>query len=169
MCALLQLLVVIRRFSLLISYIMVTPTFALIVELSSLLTWNEQAGNCPPWYHARPVSARCLAWYTHNSAQHGTCSARRNEHAILLHTPKRLVLFRNGEPEVKHTLMLQRRTTYSFDVLLDRMSEVMHFPVLRLHTADGRRVRILSPNHIHFQLQYFIFNLIILLKPLNYI
>ncbi len=47
-CALLQLLVVIRRFSLLISYIMVTPTFALIVELSSLLTWNEQAGNCLP-------------------------------------------------------------------------------------------------------------------------
>ncbi|XP_016396322.1 oxygen-regulated protein 1-like [Sinocyclocheilus rhinocerous] len=94
----------------------------------------------PPWYHARPVSARCLAWYTHSSAQHGTLSARRNEHAILLHTPKRLVLFRNGEPEVKHTLMLQRRTTYSFDVLLDRMSEVMHFPVLRLHSPDGRRV-----------------------------
>ncbi|KAF4110713.1 hypothetical protein G5714_007744 [Onychostoma macrolepis] len=94
----------------------------------------------PPWYHARPVSARCLAWYTHNSAQHGICSARRNEHAILLHTTKRLVLFRNGEPEVKHTLMLQRRTTYSFEALLDRMSEVMHFPVLRLHTPDGRRV-----------------------------
>lgn len=123
----------------------------------------------PPWYHARPVNARCLAWYKHNSAQHGTCSARRNEHAILLHTPKRLVLFRNGEPEVKHTLMLQRRTTYSFDALLDCMSEVMHFPVLRLHTPNGRRVRILSPNHIHFQLQYFIFNIIILLKPLNYI
>uniref|UniRef100_A0A8C1LEL7 Doublecortin domain-containing protein n=1 Tax=Cyprinus carpio TaxID=7962 RepID=A0A8C1LEL7_CYPCA len=82
----------------------------------------------PPWYHARPVSARCLAWYTHSS------------HAILLHTPKRLVLFRNGEPEVKHTLVLQRRTTYSFEALLDRMSEVMHFPVLRLHSPDGRRV-----------------------------
>ncbi|KAI2662288.1 Oxygen-regulated protein 1 [Labeo rohita] len=94
----------------------------------------------PPWYHARPVSARSLAWYTHSSAQHGTCSARRNEHAILLHSPKRLVLFRNGEPEVKHTLMLQRRTTYSFEALLDRMSEVMHFPVLKLHTPDGRRV-----------------------------
>ncbi|XP_026102853.1 oxygen-regulated protein 1 [Carassius auratus] len=94
----------------------------------------------PPWYHARPVSARCLAWYTHSSAQHGTCSARLNEHAILLHTPKRLVLFRNGEPEVKHTLILQRRKAYSFEALLDHMSEVMHFPVLRLHSPDGRRV-----------------------------
>ncbi|XP_059392345.1 oxygen-regulated protein 1-like [Carassius carassius] len=94
----------------------------------------------PPWYHARPVSARCLAWYTHSSAQHGTCSARLNEHAILLHTPKRLVLFRNGETEVKHTLILQRRKAYSFEALLDHMSEVMHFPVLRLHSPDGRRV-----------------------------
>ncbi|XP_016112140.1 oxygen-regulated protein 1-like [Sinocyclocheilus grahami] len=95
----------------------------------------------PPWYHAHPVSARCLAWYTHSSAQHGTCSARRNEHAIFLNTPKRLVLFCNGEPEVKHTLMLQRRKTYSFEALLDHMSEVMHFPVLKLHTPDGRRVK----------------------------
>ncbi|XP_052417178.1 oxygen-regulated protein 1-like [Carassius gibelio] len=94
----------------------------------------------PPWYHARPVSARCLAWYTHSSSQHGTSSARLNEHAILLHTPKRLVLFRNGEPEVKHTLILQRRKAYSFEALLDHMSEVMHFPVLRLHSPDGRRV-----------------------------
>uniref|UniRef100_A0A672Q419 Doublecortin domain-containing protein n=1 Tax=Sinocyclocheilus grahami TaxID=75366 RepID=A0A672Q419_SINGR len=83
----------------------------------------------PPWYHAHPVSARCLA------------CARRNEHAIFLNTPKRLVLFCNGEPEVKHTLMLQRRKTYSFEALLDHMSEVMHFPVLKLHTPDGRRVK----------------------------
>ncbi|KAK7169674.1 hypothetical protein R3I94_000039 [Phoxinus phoxinus] len=93
----------------------------------------------PPWYHARPVSARRLAWYTHSPAQHGVYSARRNER-ILLHTPKRLVLFRNGEPEVKHTLTLQRRTTYSFEALLDHMSEVMHFPVLKLLTPEGRRV-----------------------------
>ncbi|XP_051755510.1 oxygen-regulated protein 1 [Ctenopharyngodon idella] len=93
----------------------------------------------PPWYHARPVSARRLAWYTHSPAQHGTYSARRNER-VLLHTPKRLVLFRNGEPEVKHTLTLQRRTTYSFEALLDHMSEVMRFPVLKLYTPEGRRV-----------------------------
>lgn len=103
----------------------------------------------PPWYHARPVSARRLAWYTHSPAQHGVYSARRNER-VLLHTPKRLVLFRNGEPEVKHTLTLQRRTTYSFEALLDHMSEVMHFPVLKLLTPDGRRVRILTPDYIHF-------------------
>ncbi|XP_067303811.1 oxygen-regulated protein 1 [Pseudorasbora parva] len=84
----------------------------------------------PPWYHTRPLSARSMAWHTHTHtpAQH------------VLHTPKRLVLFRNGEPELKHTLTLHRRTPYSFHTLLDHISEIMHFPVLRLHTPHGRRV-----------------------------
>nr|XP_055073083.1 oxygen-regulated protein 1-like [Misgurnus anguillicaudatus] len=94
----------------------------------------------PPWYHARPVSARRLTLRKRNPAPRGARSARRNEHDALLHTPKRLVVFRNGEPEVKHTLILQKRTTQSFDSLLQYMSEVMSFPVLRLHTPDGRRV-----------------------------
>ncbi|XP_053089143.1 oxygen-regulated protein 1 [Pangasianodon hypophthalmus] len=90
----------------------------------------------PPWYHASPVSNRRLR----ERRSPGPRNTRRKEHAALLHTPKRLVVFRNGDPEVKHTFLLQKRTTHSFEALLDHISEVMCFPVRRLHTPDGRRV-----------------------------
>ncbi|KAA0723871.1 Oxygen-regulated protein 1 [Triplophysa tibetana] len=94
----------------------------------------------PPWYHARPVTAHRTAWQTHTPAPRGTRSAKGNKHVALLDMPKRLVVFRNGDTEVKHTLMLQKRATSSFEALLQHMSEVMIFPVLRLYTPDGRRV-----------------------------
>ncbi|XP_072544099.1 uncharacterized protein [Salminus brasiliensis] len=94
----------------------------------------------PPWYNARPVSSRRLARQRQSPGPRSARRARRNEHAALLHTPKRLVVFRNGDPEVKHTLLLQKRTTHSFEALLGLVSEVMRFPVLKLHTPDGRRV-----------------------------
>lgn len=94
----------------------------------------------PPWYNARPVSNRRVAQQRQSPGPRSTRRARRNEHAALLHTPKRLVVFRNGDPEEKHTLMLQKRTTHSFEALLGLVSETMHFPVLKLHTPEGRRV-----------------------------
>ncbi|KAG9274050.1 hypothetical protein AMEX_G10855 [Astyanax mexicanus] len=94
----------------------------------------------PPWYNARPVSNRRVAIRHQSPGPRSARRARRNEHAALLHTPKRLVVFRNGDPEEKHTLMLQKRTTHSFEALLGLVSETMHFPVLKLHTPDGRRV-----------------------------
>ncbi|GAA6072053.1 uncharacterized protein LOC113657563, partial [Tachysurus ichikawai] len=90
----------------------------------------------PPWYHARPVTSK----HPRERQSPLTRNLRRNEHAALMHTPKRLVVFRNGDPEVKHTLLLQKRTTHSFEALLDHISEVMCFPVRRLHTPDGKRV-----------------------------
>ncbi|XP_060729601.1 oxygen-regulated protein 1-like [Tachysurus vachellii] len=90
----------------------------------------------PPWYHARPVTSK----RPRERQSPLMRNLRRNEHAALLHTPKRLVVFRNGDPEVKHTLLLQKRTTHSFEALLDHISEVMCFPVRRLHTPDGKRV-----------------------------
>ncbi|XP_066537387.1 oxygen-regulated protein 1-like [Hoplias malabaricus] len=94
----------------------------------------------PPWYHARPISSRRFTRERQSPGPRSTRRARKNEHAALLHTPRRLVVFRNGDPEVKHTLLLQKRTTHSFEALLELVSEVMHFPVLKLHTPDGRRV-----------------------------
>ena len=102
----------------------------------------------PPWYHARPVSSRRLTRQRQSPGPRSARRARRNEHAALLHTTKRLVVFRNGDPEVKHTLLLQKRTTHSFEALLDLVSEVMRFPVLKLHTPDGRRVRRVARFHL---------------------
>lgn len=100
----------------------------------------------PPWYHARPVSNRRLR----GRQSPGPLNTRHNKQAAFLHSPKRLVVFRNGDPEVKHTLLLQKRTTHSFEALLDYISEVMCFPVHRLHTPEGRRVRTHSMFHFFF-------------------
>ncbi|XP_030635028.1 oxygen-regulated protein 1-like [Chanos chanos] len=103
----------------------------------------ERARRKPrPWYHARPVSSRRralqLARQKQNSGR-GARNARKNERT-LLHTPRRLVVFRNGDPQERHTLLLQKRTTHSFEALLDHVSQVMRFHVVKLYTPDGRRV-----------------------------
>ncbi|XP_062849604.1 uncharacterized protein LOC134311885 [Trichomycterus rosablanca] len=91
----------------------------------------------PPWYHARPVSSRRLA---STRQSFGPRSAPWSEYAAMLHTPKWVVVFHNGAPDVKHTLLLHRRNTRSFKELMDLISEVMNFPVHKLHTVDGKKV-----------------------------
>ncbi|XP_077365066.1 uncharacterized protein LOC144009286 [Festucalex cinctus] len=86
-----------------------------------------------PWYHARPVSSR------RRNLQRARAFPGRQE-PMLVHTPKRLVVFRNGDPSVKHTVVLQKRSTTTFEWILEYISEMMQFHVVKLHTADGRRV-----------------------------
>lgn len=95
----------------------------------------------PPWYHVRPVSAR----------QHNVQKARRiqGQEPMVLRTPKRLVVFRNGEPSVKLTVVLRKKTTPSYESILDYISELMEFHVIRLHTSDGRRVSVLCQQPLH--------------------
>ncbi|XP_076147251.1 oxygen-regulated protein 1 [Alosa pseudoharengus] len=98
----------------------------------------------PPWYHARPASGprrRALHQPQRLEIRPRRRGRRGRESTPhLLSTPKRLVVFRNGEPEERHTLLLQRRSARSFEALLDYMSEVMRFPVVKLYMPDGRRV-----------------------------
>ncbi|XP_064797099.1 oxygen-regulated protein 1-like [Oncorhynchus masou masou] len=91
----------------------------------------------PPWYHARPMSARRRALQL---AKQNPGRPMRKKQPVTVRTPKRLMVFRNGDPSVKHNMMLQKRTTPTFEALLDYVSELMHFPVVKLHTPDGRRV-----------------------------
>lgn len=55
-------------------------------------------------------------------------------------TPKRLVVFKNKDPSTKRVIVLQRRTALTHDALLEYLSHVMQFPVVKLYTTDGRRV-----------------------------
>ncbi|XP_060900995.1 oxygen-regulated protein 1 [Labrus mixtus] len=55
-------------------------------------------------------------------------------------TPKRLEVIKNRDPAVKRTIVLQRRTAPTFDALLDYLSQILQFPVLKLFSTDGRRV-----------------------------
>ncbi|KAM3866252.1 uncharacterized protein ACN63O_009930 [Diretmus argenteus] len=95
-----------------------------------------------PWNTTRPVSAGQRGHHGFPFGQFG----RRNEaitrpaKRVALRTPKRLVVIKNRDPAVKRTIVLQRRTAPTFDALLDYLSQVMQFPVLKLYSADGRRV-----------------------------
>lgn len=93
----------------------------------------------PPWYHARPVSSRRRT--VHQSRSFPGQKIHKPERAIL-RTPKKLVVFCNGAPTVQHTLVLDRRITPTFESILEYISEVIHFHVVRLHTLNGRRVSI---------------------------
>lgn len=92
----------------------------------------------PPWYGARPVSGRRRAIQL---ARQNSGRPARRKNSLGVWTPKRLVVFKNGDPSIKHTILLQKKTMQTFESLLDYMSEIMHFPVVKLHTPDGRRVR----------------------------
>ncbi|XP_068566428.1 oxygen-regulated protein 1-like [Cebidichthys violaceus] len=90
-----------------------------------------------PWYHARPVSSR------RRTVQQARFFRGRNIHkqeSVLARTPKTLLVFRNGDPTVTHTVVLHKRTTPTFESILEYISELMQFHVVKLHTADGRRV-----------------------------
>lgn len=95
-----------------------------------------------PWYHARPVSSR------RRTVQQARFFPGRNFHkeeSMLVRTPKTLLVFRNGDPTVEHSVVLHKRTTPTFESILEYISELMQFHVRRLHTADGRRVSVLHP------------------------
>lgn len=98
-----------------------------------------------PWNTTRPVSAGRRGRYGLPFGQF----SRRNDvitrpakvpERVAVRTPKRLVVIKNKDPTIRRTVVLQRRTAPTFDALLDYLSEIMQFPVLKLFSADGRRV-----------------------------
>ncbi|XP_067109035.1 oxygen-regulated protein 1 [Osmerus mordax] len=94
-----------------------------------------------PWNTTRLVSAG-------RRKQRGVPAVppgRRNKEVnrpsrLAVRTPKRLVVFKNRDPNVWRTIMLHKRTAPSFDALLDYLSQVLQFRVVKLYTSDGRRV-----------------------------
>ncbi|XP_021166580.2 uncharacterized protein LOC105918108 [Fundulus heteroclitus] len=89
----------------------------------------------PPWYHARPVSSR--------RRTAGFFPGRKNirrEDPVVVRTPKKLVVFRNGDPSVRYTVLLHKKTTSSYESILGHISELMQFKVNKLHSPDGRRI-----------------------------
>eukprot|EP00064_Thunnus_orientalis_P006614 superscaffoldBa00000695_g6632 len=95
-----------------------------------------------PWNTTRPISAG-------RRKRKGLQFGRRNEvinrppkvnERVTVRTPKKLVVIKNRDPTVKRTIVLQRRTAPTFEALLDYLSQVLQFPVLKLYSADGRRI-----------------------------
>ncbi|XP_006871926.1 PREDICTED: uncharacterized protein LOC102810528 [Chrysochloris asiatica] len=54
--------------------------------------------------------------------------------------PRRLVVFRNGDPSTGRAVVVSRRVTQSFQAFLQYLTEVLRCPVMKLYTTDGRKV-----------------------------
>lgn len=58
--------------------------------------------------------------------------------------PKKTVVMKNGDPDKKHTLLLNRRTAQTFEQVLKTLSDLFQFAVRKLYTIEGRPVSIHS-------------------------
>lgn len=63
----------------------------------------------------------------------------------MLRAPRRLPVFRNGDPSAGRVVLLSRRVTQSFEAFLQHLAEVMRCRVTRLYSTDGRKVRVWQP------------------------
>ncbi|XP_044075747.1 oxygen-regulated protein 1 [Siniperca chuatsi] len=98
-----------------------------------------------PWNTTRPFSARGRRRQGLQFGQFGrrnvdTTRPAKVTERVAVRTPKKLVVIKNRDPSVKRTVVLQRRTAPTFDALLDYLSQILQFPVLKLFSTDGRRV-----------------------------
>nr|XP_051700450.1 oxygen-regulated protein 1 isoform X1 [Oryctolagus cuniculus] len=80
-----------------------------------------------PW-----LSSRTLSAHVHH---HPVIAA-----ASTLRPPRRLMVFRNGDPGTRRTIVLSKRVTQSFEGFLQHLTGVMRFSVVKLYATDGRKV-----------------------------
>lgn len=100
-----------------------------------------------PWNTTRPVSAgrrarRALVRQLAKKNEVATRTVKMAENAVVVRTPKRLTVYKNRDPSMKRVIVVHRRTAPNFEALLDYLSQVMQFPVVKLYTEDGIRVSI---------------------------
>lgn len=95
-----------------------------------------------PWNTTRPYSAgRRLRLHPGKRQVAANRPAKVTER-VAVRTPKKLEVINNRDPAIKRTIVLQRRTAPTFDALLDYLSQILQFPVLKLFSTDGRRVSV---------------------------
>ncbi|KAM9323122.1 uncharacterized protein KZ484_021231 [Pholidichthys leucotaenia] len=98
-----------------------------------------------PWNTTRPLSVgrrrrRGLGLGQAGSRNEAISRPAKVTERVAVRTPKRLTVIKNRDPSVKRTIVLQRRTAPTFEALLDYLSQILQFPVLKLYSTDGRRV-----------------------------
>lgn len=100
----------------------------------------EKASKKPlPWQISRPVSARRKAVQLAREGEEGVFQRGGN---IRINTPKKLLVFKNGDVRVRRTIVLGKKNTQNFEAFLDNISELMQYPVVKLYSTDGRKVRM---------------------------
>uniref|UniRef100_A0A8C8S867 Oxygen-regulated protein 1 n=1 Tax=Pelusios castaneus TaxID=367368 RepID=A0A8C8S867_9SAUR len=98
----------------------------------------EQASKRPlPWQISRPVSPHRRAVQL---AREKDDVIVQEDRAVKIRTPKKLLVFKNGDIRIRRTIVLSKKTMQNFEVFLDYISEFMQYPVVKLYTTDGRKV-----------------------------
>lgn len=108
---------------------------------------NEVHKRQVPWNTTRAVSVgrrarRELVRQIAKKNEVTTRTVKMAENTVVVRTPKRLTVYKNRDPSMKRVIVVHRRTAPNFETLLDYLSQVMQFPVVKLYTEDGRRVSI---------------------------
>ncbi|KFO20479.1 Oxygen-regulated protein 1 [Fukomys damarensis] len=89
----------------------------------------DKVRRCPqPWLSSRALSSRVPR------------SSARAAAPGMPHPPRRLMVFRNGDPKTRHMVLLSRKVTQSFEAFLQHLTKVMLYPVAKLYATDGRKV-----------------------------
>ncbi|XP_072460708.1 lipoxygenase homology domain-containing protein 1-like isoform X3 [Notamacropus eugenii] len=98
----------------------------------------EKARQKPlPWQSSRPVSARRRAAQLARGKEFGLA---HRELPLVVQTPRKLLVFKNGDPRTRHLIILSRKITQNFEGFLEHLTERMQYPVVKLYTTDGRKV-----------------------------
>uniref|UniRef100_A0A8C4WS63 Oxygen-regulated protein 1 n=1 Tax=Gopherus evgoodei TaxID=1825980 RepID=A0A8C4WS63_9SAUR len=98
----------------------------------------ERASKKPlPWQISRPVSARRRVVQLAREKEDGIVQEDR---AVKIRTPKKLLVFKNGDIRIRCTIILSKKNMQNFETFLDSISELMQYPVVKLYTTDGRKV-----------------------------
>lgn len=92
-----------------------------------------------PWQISRPVSSRRKAIQL---AREGEDGVFQRGGTSRISAPKKLLVFKNGDIRFRRTIILNKNNTQNFEAFLDHISELMQYPVAKLYTTDGRKVRI---------------------------
>ncbi|XP_074174947.1 oxygen-regulated protein 1 [Rhinolophus sinicus] len=88
----------------------------------------DKASRCPrPWHSSRAISTR---------AHHFPAAPATGVRLA----PRRLVVFKNGDPKAKRVVLLSKKVTQTFEAFLQHLTEVMQCRVTKLYATDGRKV-----------------------------
>ncbi|XP_034038501.1 oxygen-regulated protein 1 [Thalassophryne amazonica] len=96
-----------------------------------------------PWNAVQPLSGKRQRGQPLGQSGRRTDATNRqakDNERIAIRTPKKLLVIKNRDPATKCTVVLQKKNTPTFDALLDHLSQILQFPVLKLYSTDGRRV-----------------------------
>lgn len=93
-----------------------------------------------PWNTTRPLSAGRRQHLQFGKRGEAANRPEKVTERVAVRTPKKLMVVSNRDPMFKRTIVLHRRSAPTFDALLDYLSQILQFPVLKLYSTDGRRV-----------------------------